>query len=169
MRSLAVPLAAGALLALAALIGVNLLRPVPTPSRAEIAHQIETQLRCPDCQSLSVADSTSQSAAEIRSQIDQLLAQGLAPEEVRQHFISRYGSWILLAPQATIAWVLPFLVLFAGGVALAVWVWRGRNAAARAAEPVPGEVAGAGPGVDGNRTDAARLAAVRDEAESLDA
>jgi cytochrome c-type biogenesis protein CcmH len=156
MRAWALPLAAGALLALVALIAVNLLRPAPTPSPAEVAHRIATELRCPDCQGLSVADSSSQSAAEIRSEIDRLLTQGLAPEEVRQYFVTRYGPWILLAPEATIAWVLPFLVLLAGGVGLAAWIWRGRSAASRAV---------ASPG----GADADRLARVRDEAESLDA
>jgi cytochrome c-type biogenesis protein CcmH len=156
MRAWALPLAAGAVLALAALIGVNLLRPAPTPSQAEVAHRIATELRCPDCQGLSVADSSSQSAAEIRSEIGRLLAQGLAPEEVRQYFVTRYGPWILLAPEATIAWILPFLVLLAGGAGLAAWIWRGRPPASRAVT-APGDA------------DADRLARVRDEVESLDA
>jgi cytochrome c-type biogenesis protein CcmH len=168
MRAWALPLAAGAVLALAALIGVNLLRPAPTPSRAEIAHRLATELRCPDCQGLSVADSSSQSAAEIRSQITRLLGQGMAPEEVRQYFVTRYGPWILLAPEATIAWVLPFLVLLAGGAGLAAWVWHGRRrSAGMTASAARG--AGAATGAELAAVDAGRLAQVRDEVESLDA
>lgn len=172
MRAWALSLAAGALLALAALVGVNILRPTPAPSTAETAHRIATELRCPDCQGLSVADSTSQSAAEIRTQIGQLLTQGLAPEAVRQYFVNRYGQWILLAPQATIAWVLPFLVLLAGGIGLGAWIWRGRSAA-RPVDATPQAPAdaptGAGDTAVTEGPDAARLARVRDEVESLDA
>jgi cytochrome c-type biogenesis protein CcmH len=129
MRSLALPIAAGALLALAALIGVTLVRPSAPPNRAEVAHQVASELRCPDCQGLSVADSPSGSAAEIRAQIDELLASGLSAEQVQSHFADRYGEWILLAPRAPLAWILPALVVLAGIAGLAAWLWRGRGRA----------------------------------------
>ncbi len=72
------------------------------------------ELRCPDCQGLSVADSPTQSAREIRRQIDVLLADGTSDDAVRQHFVDRYGEWILLAPTAAAAWILPFAVILAG-------------------------------------------------------
>jgi cytochrome c-type biogenesis protein CcmH len=129
MRSLALPVAAGALLALAALIGVTLVRPSAPPDRVEAAHQIASELRCPDCQGLSVADSPSGSAAEIRAQIDELLASGLSADEVKSHFADRYGEWILLAPRAPLAWILPVLVVLAGIAGLAAWIWRRRGRA----------------------------------------
>jgi cytochrome c-type biogenesis protein CcmH len=155
MRTLAVPVAAGAMLALVALIGLTYLRPPGHPTRAELAHQIAGELRCPDCQGLSVADSPSGSASEIRAQIDQLLAGGLSADQVRSHFVDRYGEWILLAPRAPIAWLLPGVVVGLALGALTAWIWRG------ATRPTP-----VLPAPHPSQADRER---VRKEAERLDA
>ena len=62
MRTYAFPVALGALLALGGLGAVMVLHPAIPASRAELARQIAADLRCPDCQGLSVADSSSPSA-----------------------------------------------------------------------------------------------------------
>jgi cytochrome c-type biogenesis protein CcmH len=94
---------------------------------AERAAALSAELRCPDCQGLAVADSPTASAVEIRRQIDELLAGGATDEEVRRHFVDRYGEWILLAPNAPAAWLLPFAVVMAGGLALLLWLRNGRD------------------------------------------
>jgi cytochrome c-type biogenesis protein CcmH/NrfF len=146
-------LAAAALIALAALLAVNVFAPASDADRAAQADAIAAELRCPDCQALSVADSPTESAAEIRRQIDAMLAAGRSPDEVRAHFVARYGDWILLAPDDPLAWALPPLTLLAAALALAAWLWRGRGT--RRSEPTP--------------ITAPDLARVRDEAEALDA
>jgi cytochrome c-type biogenesis protein CcmH/NrfF len=156
MRRLALPIAAGGLVALVALIVVSGLRPGQPPTRAEVAGAIAAELRCPDCQSLSVADSHTPSAIEIRRQIDELLAGGASPDAVRQHFVDRYGEWILLAPRAPLAWGLPFLAILVGLGILLIWLrpWLpGRDRAT----------------VTEQATADAELRRVRDEAEALDA
>ena len=152
MRSLLVPVAAAALLALVGLAAVSALQPAAQPTRAEQAAQLATELRCPDCAGLSVAQSTSASASAIRAEIAAQLSAGAAPDEVRRHFVERYGDWILLSPSSPIAWLLPILVLLAGVVGLVAWLVRRRS-------PAPAPVAAA----------AADLRRVRDEAEALDA
>ncbi len=128
-----------------------------TPSDAERADEIARGLRCPDCQSLSVADSPTESAAEIRRQIDELVAAGASSAAVRDHFVERYGEWILLAPASPIPWVVPFAAIGAAAAALAVWLARsrGRTPAVRA------EI-GAQPADDVRRR-------LREEADALDA
>jgi len=154
LRRFAFPIALGALLALGGIVAVILLRPGGAPTQAELAHQIAADLRCPDCQGLSVADSSSASAAEIRRQIDAQLSAGRSADQVKQSFVDRYGEWILLSPTALIAWLLPVGVLLAAIVILALSIGRGRGPERPAAVPAVSE------------TDRARA---REEAEALDA
>jgi cytochrome c-type biogenesis protein CcmH len=155
MRRLAPPIAAAALVALLTLIALNALRPGQQVTRAETAAAIAAELRCPDCQSLSVADSHTPSAVEIRREIDELLAGGASPDGVRQHFTERYGDWILLAPRSPLAWALPFLAILVGVGLLVIWLrpWVRAGHGAVTTQP-------AGPD--------AQLRQVRDEAEALD-
>ena len=153
IRTYAFSVALAALLALGGLVAVMVLRPAIPASRAELARQIAADLRCPDCQGLSVADSSSTSAGEIRREIDAQLSAGRSPDQVRQGFVDRYGEWILLSPTALIAWLLPAAVLLAGVGALAFWILRGRAPAVQLAGPAVSE------------RDRARA---REEAEALD-
>lgn len=154
IRRYAFPIALAALLALGGLIGLLVLRPAGTLSRAEVAHQIAADLRCPDCQGLSVADSSSASATEIRRQIDAQLSAGRSPDDVKQGFVDRYGEWILLSPTSPVAWLLPLGVLLAAIAILAVWIARGRRPDPRETVPAVSDM------------DRARA---REEAEALDA
>jgi len=85
---------------------------------------IAAQLRCPVCQGLSVADSPSELANEMRTLIREQLQQGKTSAEVLDYFAQRYGEWILLAPPKhgfnLVIWVLPF-VLLPIGAATVYW------------------------------------------------
>ena len=96
-------------------------------------------LRCPVCQGQSIQDSEAPLAGEMRELIREKLRQGESPAEVRAYFVSKYGEWILLQPEAhgfTLAvYLLPVLGLLAGAVVvfLAARRWT-RPVAAGAAE-----------------------------------
>ena len=152
MRALVVPVAAAALVALVALVIVSALQPSVPATRAEQATQLATELRCPDCAGLSVAESTSASASAIRAEIAAQLSTGATPDAVRHHFVERYGEWILLSPTSPLAWLLPVLVVLAGIAGLVAWLARRGSALPAPATPA-----------------AADLQRVRDEAEALDA
>jgi cytochrome c-type biogenesis protein CcmH len=143
--------AIGALPALIAILALLWLAP-PVASDAARSDALASELRCPDCQGLSVADSQTASAREIRRQVDELVAAGATDAEVRSHFVDRYGEWILLAPTSPLAWTLPFLALALGVGALAAWLVRRRPASA-----------------PGATLDEATRRRLRDEAEALDA
>ena len=89
----------------------------------ERVHEIGAGLRCPVCLNLSVADSPSTLAGEMRTEIETQLRAGRSPEQIRAFFIDRYGEWILLSPPRhgwnLLPWAVPIVGMLAG---IAVWV-----------------------------------------------
>jgi len=101
-----------------------------TPTPQERARDLGTELRCPDCEGLSVADSSTSSARAIRADLRRRLVAGESEEDVRRAYVDRYGESILLKPEGSglgvLVWGLPVVVLVggAGGLALALARWR---------------------------------------------
>lgn len=116
-----IPLAAAvAVLALAVVLATG--GDEPPTTVADRAQSIAAELRCPVCQNLSVADSPSRLAGEMRAEIDGQLRAGRTDEEVRAYFVARYGEWVLLEPTRhglnLLPWLLPIAGLLAG---LVIW------------------------------------------------
>jgi cytochrome c-type biogenesis protein CcmH len=151
-------LAGAGLLALGVAVTLVVVQPTPTPTQQQQALRLAAELRCPDCQALSVAESHTHAADAIRAEIAEQLAAGRSMDEVRQHFVDRYGQWILLQPADPLIWLLPVVVVLIG-VAVFAWWLVGRRGQADA------EVSAS----DGSLPldDEARRA-VRDELEALD-
>jgi cytochrome c-type biogenesis protein CcmH len=152
------PSAIVGLAALGVMSLVMALQPAPTLTADEQAHRLAAELRCPDCQALSVAESHTAAADAIRAEIAAQLAAGRSADEIRQHFVDRYGPWILLQPPDPLIWVLPVAVVAIGVAAFAWWLLGRRSREAEADRGGPEPIA-----VD----DEARRT-VRDELESLD-
>jgi cytochrome c-type biogenesis protein CcmH len=97
---------------------------------AQRAHELATEIRCPDCQALSVADSSSTSAQAIRVDLLRRTRAGQSDAEIRSVYVDRYGLGILLKPQSSgvglLVWGLPVLAfaLAAAGLTLAFVRWR---------------------------------------------
>jgi cytochrome c-type biogenesis protein CcmH len=112
------------------------------PVDERTVHAIAADLRCVVCQSLSVADSPSETANQMRGIIRERLAAGDTPDQVRAYFVEKYGTWILLSPPRQgfnlLVWVVPFAGLAAGlvlvGVLVRTWSRRPRTAGV---EPPP--------------------------------
>lgn len=156
MSRLLLPLGCVAALAAAMLIGITqLTTPVPRTD-AERVEALAAQLRCPDCQALSVAESRTRAADAIRGEIAERVAAGQGDDEIRDHFVATYGTWILLAPSDPLAWLLPGLVVLAAIGAFGTWLLRGRSSSVPAAGPRPGTP----PGTEAQR--------IREELEALD-
>lgn len=130
-----VAILAGALAVAAAAIVAGAPRAETPPERVE---RIASELRCPVCQGLSVADSSSDTARAMRALIEERVAQGRTDDEIRDEFRRSYGEWILLSPPLFdprgAVWLLPFIALIAG--AALAWLRLGR-APPPAASPSP--------------------------------
>ncbi|MCI0548254.1 MAG: cytochrome c-type biogenesis protein CcmH [Candidatus Rokubacteria bacterium] len=111
------------------------------PVDEAVVQRIAADLRCVVCQNLSVADSPSETANQMRAIIRERLAAGDTPEQVVAYFVDRYGQWILLSPPKRgfdlLVWVVPLAATAAGlvlvGVLLRRWSRRPAAAAAGAA------------------------------------
>jgi cytochrome c-type biogenesis protein CcmH len=104
--------------------------PSGTSSPAHRANALASELRCPDCESLSVADSNTPSAIAVRADIKARIKAGESDSHIRGVYVGLYGQSILLKPASSgvsaIVWVLPVLVLVVGGclLVLALRRWR---------------------------------------------
>jgi cytochrome c-type biogenesis protein CcmH len=105
-----------ALLALAAAL-VIAARP-HEPTADERIDRITTELRCPVCQGLSVKDSMSDTARQMRDLVAERVREGRSDAEIQAEFRAAYGDWILLSPPVAswsgLVWLAPLAALAAG-------------------------------------------------------
>ena len=97
----------------------------PAPDLEDQTRAIATELRCVVCQNLSVADSPSVMAQQMRAIVREQLQAGKSPDQIKDFFVSKYGEWVLLKPRTTgfraLLSILPYVVLRLWGIA-ALWM-----------------------------------------------
>lgn len=110
-----------AILAIALFFGSRTAAPSSGSARTV---SIESQVRCPSCLDLSVADSSAPSAIAVRHQISRDVAAGEPTQQIENTLVSQYGVGILLRPPtsgiAGLVWLIP---LSLGVVALGALGW----------------------------------------------
>jgi cytochrome c-type biogenesis protein CcmH len=81
-------------------------------------HEVGSLVRCPVCQGMSVADSPSEMAVNMKGQVRELLARGYTEEQILEYFERSYGQFVLLRPKfegvTAAVWIIPVLALLAG-------------------------------------------------------
>jgi cytochrome c-type biogenesis protein CcmH len=86
--------------------------------------EIASLLRCPVCQGMSVADSPSTVALDMKAEVRELLARGYTEEQILSYFERSYGEFVLLKPKFrgvnALVWMLPLLALLIGVVLVTV-------------------------------------------------
>jgi cytochrome c-type biogenesis protein CcmH len=92
--------------------------PLTGPALEKRTNEVSALLRCPVCQGMSVADSPSTVAVDMKQHVRELLAQGYTEEQILAYFEQSYGQFVLLKPKNPFVWVLPLLVLLIGGAVL---------------------------------------------------
>lgn len=102
-----------------------LVRPSGSSEVARIAH-LETLVRCPSCDDLSVAVSDATSAIAVRHEIATKVHEGRSDDEILTSLEAAYGTSILLSPPTSglgvLLWIVPLvgvLLLVASAVRLA--------------------------------------------------
>jgi len=92
-------------------------------------------LRCPVCQGLSVADSPSTMAQNMKGHVREMLAAGYDQDQVLTYFESSYGEFVRLQPPLRgvnwLVWLAPIAALLVGGLVV-TRVLRAQRAAAAA-------------------------------------
>jgi cytochrome c-type biogenesis protein CcmH len=93
------------------------------------ARALASELRCPDCESLSALESHTESARAIRADLRRRVAAGQSDAQIRQVYVERYGESILLRPEGSglgfLVWGIPAVAIVAGlgGLVFALVRW----------------------------------------------
>ncbi|MEQ1618819.1 MAG: cytochrome c-type biogenesis protein, partial [Terricaulis sp.] len=108
---------------LAALVSALAAATLGDPALEARALALDQEIRCVQCQSEPIAQSTSTIAASMRTAVRERLAAGDSDDEVRAYFRDRYGDFVLFRPpfdpRTWALWGAPLALLAAG--AGAVW------------------------------------------------
>jgi cytochrome c-type biogenesis protein CcmH len=104
--------------------------------------EVAALLRCPVCQGLSVADSPSTMATNMRGQVRELVAAGYDQEQILAYFEHSYGEFVRLQPPLRgvnwLVWLAPLVGLLGGGTVV-WWALRSpRGPTPQAVPDVPG-------------------------------
>jgi cytochrome c-type biogenesis protein CcmH len=92
------------------------------PSADEI-NEVAKKLSCPTCTGINVADCPTETCAQWRAKIGEMLAEGNSEQEILDYFSVRYGDHVLQVPPKrgffVLVWILPVIAIIAGLVGLA--------------------------------------------------
>lgn len=106
--------------------------------------QLLKELWCPICNGIRLDVCEQKVCEQMREMIDQELAAGKTPEQIKAQFIDLYGPVVLGEPPREgfnlIAWIMPVLFLI-GGLTAAVLITRRRSAQTIPVPAAPGAAA----------------------------
>ena len=135
-------------LAAALLLALVLAAPAAASERHPTLGELEGEVMCPTCKT-TLDQSNAPIANRIRQFISARIAAGDTESEIKAKLVAQFGPAILAEPSKhgfnLLAWVLPFVALGVGAVALGwlVWRWsraRERSSAAAAGPPIDPEL-----------------------------
>ncbi len=113
---------------LAVAVAVLVARSQPSDSVTARTARLAKEVKCPDCQGESVANSNTEIARNIRALIRQRVASGDSDDEVLDYIDARYPD-ARTSPAGNgldmLAWVIPVVAILAalGGLGLALRRW----------------------------------------------
>lgn len=113
--------------------------PLHGDALAQRTQEVAAGLRCPVCQGLSIADSPSEMAVNMKTEVRSMLERGYTREQIEAYFVASYGEFVLLEPKNAFVWILPVAALVFG---VAVVILKLRRLAAA---PAPKRIAATNP------------------------
>ncbi|HTW99059.1 MAG TPA: cytochrome c-type biogenesis protein CcmH [Acidimicrobiales bacterium] len=127
----------------AGLLAYGSMHSAATPAAARISY-LESVIKCPNCEDLTIGQSTSQSADTLRGLVVGWVGAGRSDAWIEQQVVQHYGSDEILDPPVSgvdaLVWVVPLavVVLAVGGL---VWflLRRRRPAGSASGEAAPPE------------------------------
>lgn len=100
------------------LVGAPRGTPLQGQTLLQRTQEVSAGIRCPVCQGLSVADSPSEMAINMKAQVRAMLERGYTREQIESYFVRSYGEFVLLQPKFegvnALVWILPLAALIAG-------------------------------------------------------
>jgi cytochrome c-type biogenesis protein CcmH len=94
------------------------------PALEARARALSQELRCVVCQNQSIDDSSAPVAKDLRRLVRAQLLDGKSDQQVLDHVVARYGTFVLLRPPVTwstlLLWLAPAALILATGLVL----WR---------------------------------------------
>ena len=108
------------------------------PALEARAREISKELRCLVCRNESIDDSSASLARDLRLLVRERLVAGDTDQEVKDYLVDRYGEFVLLKPEFSIANAALWLagpILFILGLIAAVIYIRGRKPGAAETTP----------------------------------
>lgn len=97
------------------------LAPSASTTAQRIAH-LETLVRCPSCEDLSVAQSTTSSSLAVRREIAKDVHAGESDTQILTTIEDQYGPAVLLSPRGSplddLLWIVPVAVVVVGAGAV---------------------------------------------------
>ncbi|HEX7421102.1 MAG TPA: cytochrome c-type biogenesis protein CcmH [Thermoanaerobaculia bacterium] len=119
-------------------------QPLSGPALDVKTNEVASLLRCPVCQGMSVADSPSEMAVNMKHQVREMLARGDSKEQILESFERSYGQFVLLKPKFkgvnSLVWLLPIVAIGIGVFVISRTISRRRAGHVIEVEPVTDEV-----------------------------
>ena len=119
----------GIVLSVSLVVGSGVLdRHAPTP--AERISALESSLKCPSCQDLTVAQSTAPSSLAVRAEVVSGVHQGKSDAQIVAGLRARYGTAVDLTPTgglSVVLWIVPVALVLVVLVAVLLAIRRRRQ------------------------------------------
>ena len=112
-----------------------------TPQQLKSIRKVEARIMAPCCYTQTILDHDSEVAAQMRAQVEQMVASGMSEEAIQNYYKARYGERILVTPDGwngVIAWSVPWIALASGCAIVVLFIRRQKRAALAQAALVAG-------------------------------